>query len=114
MSVIKKTWEIVEEAHPFLEGLRIRTLLSKRDEGGNATCVLVRCPIGAEIEEHVHEEQSDLVYVLEGEATMWVEEVGEFQLIPGTFIAVEKGKRHRTFNVKDDLLIYSVFVPPTF
>lgn len=114
MSVIKKTWEIVEEDHPFLEGLKIRTLLSKRDDGGDATCVLVRCPIGAEIEEHVHGEQSDLVYVLEGEATMWVEGVGEFHIVPGTFIAVGKGERHRTFNVKKDLLIYSVFVPPTF
>ena len=45
---------------------------------------------------------------------MWIEGVGEFPLIPGTFVAVSKGKRHRTFNVGKDLLIYDIFTPPMF
>lgn len=114
MSIVKKSWEIDEEPHPILEDLKIRVLLSERDEDSPVTCVLLKCPIGSEIKEHVHTEQNDLVYVLKGEATMWIENMGKFQIRPGTFIAVEKGKKHRTFNVTEDLLIYSVFVPPTF
>lgn len=63
--------------------------------------------MGSEIDEHVHTEQDDLIYVLEGEATMWIEGTGEFPLTPGTFVAVTRGKRHRTFAVEEALLIPS-------
>lgn len=114
MSPVKMSWELQEEPHPFLKNVKIRALWSKRDDDGDATCILVRCPVGSEIEEHAHSEQWDLVYVLEGKATMWVEGHGEFQITPGTFVAVPKGRKHRTFNIEEDMLIYSVFSPPTF
>jgi quercetin dioxygenase-like cupin family protein len=114
MSLVKRVREVEEEDHPFLEGLKIRVLLSERGEGAEATCFLVRCLVGSEIKEHVHDEQRDIIYVLEGKATMWVEDKGEFLIYPGTFIAIEKGKKHRTFDVEEDLIIYDVFVPPMF
>ena len=61
-----------------------------------------------------HTEQDDLIYVLEGEATMWIEGTGEFPLTPGTFVAVSRGKRHRTFAVEKALLIFDTFTPPLF
>jgi quercetin dioxygenase-like cupin family protein len=114
LSLVKRVKEVEEEDHPFLEELKMKVLLSERVEGGEATCLLVQCPVGSAIQEHVHDEQNDIVYVLEGRATMWIEDKGEFPIYPGTFIAVDKGKRHRTFDVEEDLLIYTVFVPPTF
>ncbi len=106
--------DIPEEFHPFLEGVTMKTLISRRDDGADATCIIVRCPVGSEIEKHVHQGQDDLIYVLEGEATMWIEGVGEFPLTPGTFVAVTRGKRHGTYGVIKDLLIYDVFTPPMF
>lgn len=102
------------EPHPFLRGVRMKTLLSRRDDGGDVTCILVSCPCGCEIEEHVHPEQDDLIYVFEGEATMWIEGEGEFPLTPGTFVVVPRGVRHRTFNVRKNLVIYDTFSPPIF
>jgi quercetin dioxygenase-like cupin family protein len=92
----------------------MRTLLSQRDDDASATCLLVSCPAGSEIEEHVHEDQDDIIYVLKGEASMWIEGSGVFCLIPGTFVAVSKGRRHKTFDVKKDLLIYDTFTPFMF
>lgn len=45
---------------------------------------------------------------------MWIEGMKEFKLEPGTFVSVPKGRRHRTYDVKKDLLIYDVFMPPIF
>lgn len=106
--------DIPEEPHPFLKGVTMKTLLSRRDHGADATCILVRCPEGSEIEEHAHHRQDDVIYVLEGEATMWIEGAGEFPITPGTFVAVARGKRHRTYDVRKTLLIYDVFTPPMF
>ena len=35
-------------------------------------------------------------------------------VIPGVFVVVPKGLRHRTYNVEEELLIYDVFTPPMF
>jgi mannose-6-phosphate isomerase-like protein (cupin superfamily) len=110
----KHVEQVPEEPHPFLRGVSMRTLLSRRDDGADATCLLVRCQEGSEIEEHVHEEQDDIIYVLEGEATMWIEGTGEFPLTPGTFVAVSRGRHHRTYDVRKGLLIYDTFTPPMF
>ena len=70
--------------------------------------------MGSEIEEHVHSRETDIIYVLQGRAFMWVEDRGEFKLEPGVFVVVPKGLRHRTYNVEEDLLIYDVFSPAMF
>ena len=114
MGIVKRVDEIADEPHPFLKGVTMKTLLSKRDDGADATCIVVRCPRGSQIEEHTHPEQDDIIYFLEGEATMWIESLEEFKLEPGTFVSVPKGRRHRTYDVKKDLLIYDVFSPPMF
>ncbi len=114
MCGVKRVWEIDEEPHPFLRDVSMRVLLSRREDGAGVTCIIVRCAEGAEIEEHVHPEQDDVIYVLRGRATMWVEDLGEFPLTPGTFVAVPRGKPHRTFDVREELLIYDTFTPPLF
>jgi quercetin dioxygenase-like cupin family protein len=112
MNIVLHINEVPEEPHPFLKNVTMKTLLSKRDNNANTTCIVVRCPSGSEIEEHIHRDQDDLIYVLKGKATMWVEELGYIKLYPGTFVAVKHGKRHKTFAVEEDLIIFDTFTPP--
>jgi len=114
MSIVRSLGEVPESSHPFLNGVGMRVLYSRRDDGGDLTCFVVRCPAGAEIEEHVHEEETDVIYVLRGRASMWVEDRGVFPLRPGVFVVVPKGLRHRTFDVEEELVVYDVFTPPMF
>ena len=114
MSIVRKLSQVEETAHPFLENVGMRTLYSRRGDGGEVTCFVVRCKVGAEIEEHVHPEEEDIIYVLQGRATMWIEDRESFPLESGVFVVVPRGLRHRTFDVVEELLIYDVFSPPMF
>lgn len=114
MSIVRRLDSVKETAHPFLENIEMRTLYSKRGDGGEVTCFVVRCKVGSEIEEHVHENETDIIYVLQGRATMWVEDQGEVPIEQGSFVVVPKGLRHRTFDVTEELIIYDVFTPPMF
>jgi quercetin dioxygenase-like cupin family protein len=114
MSILRRLDSMEETAHPFLENVGMRTLYSKKEDGGEVTCFVVRCKVGGEIEEHIHEKEADIIYVLKGKATMWIEDRGDFALEPGVFVAVPKGLRHRTYDVEEELLIYDVFTPPMF
>jgi len=114
MSIVRKLDFVTETAHPFLENVGMKTLYSKREDGADVTCFVVRCTVGSEIEEHIHQDEADIIYVLQGRATMWIEDRGAFTLIPGVFVVVPGGLRHRTYDVKEELLIYDVFTPPMF
>ena len=114
MSIVRRLDSVTETAHPFLENVGMKTLYSKRDDGADVTCFVVRCAVGSEIEEHVHQKETDIIQVLQGKAMMWVEDRGEFILESGVFVVVPKGLRHRTYDVEEELLIYDVFTPPMF
>ena len=114
MSIVRNLNQILETPHPFLKNVGMRTLYSEREDGGDITCFVVRCSVGSEIEEHVHPDEADIIYVLQGRATMWIEDRGSFSLEPGVFVVVPKGLRHRTYDVEEELLIYDVFSPPMF
>ena len=114
MSIVRSLCDVHESPHPFLSGVGMRVLYSRRDDGVDLTCFVVRCPAGSEIEEHVHEEETDVIYVLKGRAMMWVEDRGVFPLRPGVFVVVPKRLRHKTFDVEEDLVVYDVFTPPMF
>ena len=114
MSIVRNLNQVPETPHPFLKNVGMRTLYSEREDGGDITCFVVKCSVGAEIEEHVHPDESDIIYVLQGRATMWIEDRGDFPLEPGVFVVVPKGLKHRTYDVEEELLIYDVFSPPMF
>jgi quercetin dioxygenase-like cupin family protein len=114
MSIVRSLAETSETAHPFLANVGMRTLYSKRDDGAELTCFVIRCQVGSEIEEHVHPDEADIIYVLQGKATMWIEDRGKFPLESGVFVVVPKGLKHRTYDVREELLIYDVFHPPMF
>ncbi len=99
--------------HPIAEGVGIKPLVTKKDHGLDATCVLVKIPAGRQIAEHIHETQADILYPLRGSATMYVEGAGNIELKPGVVIRVPIGAKHKIFNVTEELLIYDVFQPAT-
>lgn len=102
---------IAWEPHPSVPGVEIKPLISKRDDGLDVSCLLVKVPAGSEVPEHIHETQDDIIYPLTGKASMWVDGTGEFALEPGVLVRVPMGTRHKVFNVIEDLLVYDVFSP---
>ena len=99
------------EPHPSVPGVEVKALISKKEDGLDVSCMLVKVPAGSEVPEHIHEGQDDLIYPLQGRASMWVDGTGDFPLEPGVFVRVPKGVRHKVFDVKEDLLVYDVFFP---
>ena len=113
MEICKTIDDVSWRPHPIAEGVEIKPLVTKGEDNLNVTCMLVRIPPGREIPEHVHEEQVDILYPLQGQAEMVVEGTGTFQLKPGIVVRVPKGTKHKILNVTEELLIYDVFQPAT-
>ena len=113
MEVYTNVDELSWDPHPFAEGVKIKPLVTKRDDELNVSCLLVKVPVGIDIAEHIHEEQADILYPLRGRAEMFVKQIGTFILEPGVVVRVPKGVQHRIFNVTEELLIYDVFHPAT-
>ena len=99
--------------HPIADRVEIKPLVTKKDDGLDVTCVLVKVPVGIDIPEHIHETQTDILYPLQGKAEMYVEGAGNLQLKPGMVVRVPMGAKHKIFNVTEALLIYDVFQPAT-
>ena len=106
-SVDKISWV----PHPTVQGVKIKPLISEKEHGLDVTCMLVNVPAGKEVPEHIHENQEDILYPLQGRAVMWVDGTGNFSLEPGVIVRVPKGKKHKITNITEDLLIYDVFFP---
>ncbi len=100
--------------HSIASGVRIKPLISQKEHCLDVTCMLVEIPAGKEIPEHIHENQDDILYPLEGKGTMWVDGRGEFLLQPGEIVRVPKGVKHKITEVTEYLLIYDVFSPALF
>ncbi len=113
MEIYKTVADISWRPHPLFKEVNIRPLVTKKEDGLNVTCMLVRIPTGKEIPEHIHEEQVDILYPLQGNAEMYVEGAGTFPLKPGIVVRVPKSTKHKIFNVTEELLIYDVFQPAT-
>ena len=97
--------------HHFAQGVRIKPMITQKEDQLDVTCVLVEVPAGVEVPEHVHETQDDILYPLSGKGVMWIDGEGEFTIEPGLIIRVPKGTRHKITKVTETMLIYDVFCP---
>jgi quercetin dioxygenase-like cupin family protein len=101
------------QPHPKFEGVEIKPFFTQKAHGSQASIVLVKVKKGMEIPEHIHEDSDDIVYPLSGRGREFIEGVGEFVIEKGMGIRIPKMKKHRTFDVEEDLVFYDVFAPPT-
>ena len=113
MQVVKTVADVSWRPHPLVKEVNIKPLVTKSEDALDVTCMLVKIPAGIEIPEHIHEEQADILYPLQGKAEIIVEGTGTFSLEPGVIVRVPKGTKHRIFNVTEELLVYDVFQPAT-
>ena len=111
MEICKTVGNLPWRPHPTAKGVNIKPLATKSEDGLNVTCILVKIPAGVEVSEHIHPEQVDILYPIQGQAEMDVEGTGTFPLKPGMVVRVPKGTKHKIFNVTEELLIYDVFQP---
>jgi quercetin dioxygenase-like cupin family protein len=111
MDITGKIDDIPWAPHPVLAGISIKPLISKKEHNLDVSCILVKVPAGREVPEHIHPEQDDILFPLQGKALMWVEGVGDFSLESGMIVRVPKGRKHKITNVVADLLVYDVFCP---
>ena len=114
VDVLKKESEIGWKPHPIAEGVEIKPLLTKQNDGTEVSCLLVRAKAGKEIPEHVHEDSEDIIYPLAGKAKFYVEGYGEGDLVKGVLVRVPRNAKHRIFDIEEDLLAYDVFAPALF
>ena len=98
------------EPHPQLANAKVAYLLSHRDENTDLTCLLVRLPVGTQVEKHTHE-CDDIIYVLEGKCKLWVDGIGDVPMVKGTFVRVPKGVLHQPHDIEEDFVAYDVFYP---
>ena len=103
----KMNWE----PHPQLKTAKVVYLLSNRDEKADLTCMLVHLPKGIQVEKHIHTASDDIIYVLEGKATMWIDDIGNVPMVKGAFIRIPKGVPHQPIDIEEDILAYDVFYP---
>jgi quercetin dioxygenase-like cupin family protein len=99
------------EPHPQLKDVKVSYFLSHKDDQTDLTCLLVRSPKGSRIEKHVHENSDDIIFVVKGKATMWIDGLGDSSMVPGSFFRIPKGVLHHPHDIEEDLLIYDVFYP---
>ena len=73
------------------------------------SCALVRISDGANVPEHIHASEDDILYVLRGGARMVVEGAGERTLKAGDFLRIPAGLRHRPHDFAGDFLAFNVW-----
>jgi quercetin dioxygenase-like cupin family protein len=97
--------------HPTAKGVTMKPLVTLKNNGTDVSCLLIKIPKGGAVPEHVHQEQDDILYPLEGCGVMSVDGRGSFSLEPGCVVQVPKGTKHKIEQVTEELLLYDVFWP---
>jgi len=100
------------ENHPAIKGVSIKKIITTGQFGKNSpSMIMVKIPVGVEVPEHVHEESEDILFILDGKATMWIDGIGNLKLQENVVVRVPRGTKHRIFDVTDEILVYDTFSP---
>lgn len=90
-----------------------KILLSRKD-APTASVRLSTLNRGERIEIHAHTESDQIEYCIRGRAIMFIEGLGEKEIVEGTLTYVPKGIKHSLVNVIEPLTVITIFVPPFF
>ena len=72
---------------------------------------MVIIPAGIEVPEHIHAHCEDILFILAGLGTMWIDGDGIVQLRKDAIVRVPRNTKHRIYDVTEELLVYDVFSP---
>ena len=112
MEVLFTTDSLAWVPHPTVNDVSIKKIITMEDFGQESpSIIMVRIPIGVVVPDHIHEKSEDILFILSGTATMWIDGVGEMPLRKGTVVRVPRNTNHRIFDITEELLVYDVFSP---
>jgi len=107
----KKESEVNWEPHFMTDKGKIRWIYTREKDESPVAVMQILIEKGVTLPDHVHRDQLDLIYVLKGKATMFIDGVGEFPAEPGMIIQVPPNTKHAIRNIEEDILLYNVFAP---
>ena len=111
-AAFKKMSEVEWGPHFMTDNGKIRWIYTRENDEAPITVTNVQLGKGVTLPDHVHRDQPDLIYVLEGKATMFIDGERGFPLEPGMVVLVPPNTLHAIRNVEEDLYVYNVFAPP--
>ncbi|MBN2179401.1 MAG: cupin domain-containing protein [Deltaproteobacteria bacterium] len=112
MKILYNTEVLPWVDHPTVKNVSIKKIITKEQFGEESpTIIMVKIPAHVEVPEHIHDKSEDILFILSGRGTMWIDEIGEMTLQKGTVVRVPRNTKHRIFDVSEDLLVYDVFSP---
>ncbi len=101
--------DIAWTPHPEFASVRLAWLMRRSAGTPPLSCALVQIPPEAAVPEHIHAHEADMLYVLRGNARMWIEGRGEVLLETGTFLSIPAGTRHRPYSFEDGFLAFNIW-----
>lgn len=100
-------------SHPGVEGGKMVTFFTKKEQGAQATIGMVKIPKGGSLKWHDHGDSDDIVFVLEGKAMMEMEGIGNLEIKKGSHVLVPGRVKHRICDVSESLTLYHIKAPAT-
>jgi quercetin dioxygenase-like cupin family protein len=90
-----------------------KILLSKNDTP-TASARLSMLNKGDRIDVHAHADSDQIEYCISGKALMFIEGLGEKEIVEGTFTYIPKGVKHGIISAVETTVFLTIFVPPLF
>ena len=96
--------------HPTVSDVFIKKIITMETFGQESPSIIeVRIPVGVVVPDHIHKNSEDILFILSGAGTMWIDGVGEVPLRKGNVVRVPRNTNHRIFDITEELLVYDVF-----
>jgi mannose-6-phosphate isomerase-like protein (cupin superfamily) len=112
MEILFTTDSLAWVPHPTVSDVQIKKIVTMEVFGQESpSIIMVRIPVGVVVPDHIHGNSEDILFILSGSATMWIDGVGEVPLRKGSVIRVPRNTNHRIFDVTEEVLVYDVFSP---
>jgi len=111
MAFIRKDAEVEWENHFMTDKGNIKWYFTRERDDSPITVMKVRLEKGVSLPDHRHRDQPDLIYVLQGKATMFIDGEGEFPLEANMILMVPPNTLHAIRNVEEEVILYNVFAP---
>jgi len=112
MNILFDTAELPWEHHPSVADVFIKRIVTTAQFGDDSpSIVMVKIPSGVEVPEHIHETSEDILFIVSGHGTMWIDGVGPVRMKKDAVVRVPRNTKHKIFDVTEELLVYDVFSP---